>query len=297
MKPTPGNMQWKHGNTWYRTFGDFESGLRPVVVLHGGPGMAHNYCLPIAQLIAQTGRPVVIYDQLGCGNSTHLPEAPADFWTPELFMEELQTLVEFFGIQDDYSIIGQSWGGMLGMQFATHQPRGLKSLIVADSPASMVRWVEEANKLRAQLPDEVQAALLKHEAEGTTTSPEYEEATNVFYSRHVCRIPFPQDMIDSMNQMVAEPTVYFTMNGPSEFHCIGSLKTWDIRPDLGNINVPTLLISGRYDEATPEMVSEVHGLIPGSKWELFEESSHTPHFEEPAKFARIVNSFLNETGN
>ena len=285
-------MKWQHGNTWYRVVGDLKSGKTPVMVLHGGPGAGHNYCEPIADLIAQSGRAAVLYDQIGCGNSTHLPDAPEEFWTPELFMEELVLLTKHLGIADDYAIVGQSWGGMLGMQFAISQPQGLKALVVADSPASMEVWVSEANKLRKQLPPEVEATLLKHEAAETTEDPEYVAAVDVFYSRHLCRIPQPPYVVASFEQLAADPTVYHTMNGPSEFHVIGSLKTWDIRKDLGKITTPTLLVSGQFDEATPAMVEEINKLIPGSKWELFPESSHMPHVEEPARFKRIVNAFL-----
>jgi L-proline amide hydrolase len=285
-------MNWKHGLTWYRVVGDLKGIKTPVMVLHGGPGAGHNYCEPIADLIAQTGRAAVLYDQIGCGNSTHLPNAPKEFWTPELFMEELRLLTEHLGISAKYNIVGQSWGGMLGMQFATHQPKGLNALVVADSPASMEVWVSEANKLRKELPAAVEATLLKHEAAGTTEDPEYVAAVGVFYSRHLCRIPQPPCVVASFDQLAKDPTVYHTMNGPSEFHVIGSLKTWDIRPQLKDISVPTLLVSGQYDEATPAMVKEIHGLIPGSKWELFAESSHMPHVEEPAKFIRVVSSFL-----
>ena len=285
-------MKWQHGNTWYRVVGDLKSGKTPIMVLHGGPGAGHNYCEPIADLIAQTGRAAVLYDQIGCGNSTHLPDAPKEFWTPELFMEELVLLTKHLGIADDYAIVGQSWGGMLGMQFAITQPAGLKALVVADSPASMEVWVSEANKLRKQLPPEVEATLLKHEAAETTEDPEYVAAVDVFYSRHLCRIPQPPYVVASFEQLAADPTVYHTMNGPSEFHVIGSLKTWDIRKDLGKITTPTLLVSGQFDEATPAMVEEINKLIPGSKWELFPESSHMPHVEEPARFKRIVTAFL-----
>ena len=285
-------MKWQHGNTWYRVVGDLKSGKTPIMVLHGGPGAGHNYCEPIADLIAQTGRAAVLYDQIGCGNSTHLPDAPKEFWTPELFMEELVLLTMHLGIEDNYAIVGQSWGGMLGMQFAITQPAGLKALVVADSPASMEVWVSEANKLRKQLPPEVEATLLKHEAAETTEDPEYVAAVDVFYARHLCRIPQPPYVVASFEQLAADPTVYHTMNGPSEFHVIGSLKTWDIRKDLGKITAPTLLVSGQYDEATPAMVEEINKLIPGSKWELFPESSHMPHVEEPARFKRIVSEFL-----
>ena len=276
----------------YRVVGDLKSSKTPVMVLHGGPGAGHNYCEPIAEVLAQTGRAAVLYDQIGCGNSTHLPDKPKEFWTPELFMEELVLLAEHLGISNKYNIVGQSWGGMLGMQFAITKPKGLNALVVADSPASMEVWVSEANKLRKELPPEVEATLLKHEAAGTTEDPEYVAAVDVFYSRHLCRIPQPPYVVASFEQLAADPTVYHTMNGPSEFHVIGSLKHWDIRPQLKEIIAPTLLVSGQYDEATPAMVKEINGLIPGSKWELFAESSHMPHVEEPAKFKRVVAEFL-----
>ena len=285
-------MKWQHGSTWYRVVGDLKSSKTPVMVLHGGPGAGHNYCEPIADVLAQTGRAAVLYDQIGCGNSTHLPDKPKEFWTPELFMEELVLLTEHLGISSKYNIVGQSWGGMLGMQFAITKPKGLNALVVADSPASMEVWVAEANKLRKELPPEVEATLLKHEAAGTTEDPEYIAAVDVFYSRHLCRIPQPPYVVASFEQLAADPTVYHTMNGPSEFHVIGSLKHWDIRPQLKEISAPTLLVSGQYDEATPAMVKEINGLIPGSKWELFAESSHMPHVEEPAKFKRVVSEFL-----
>ena len=285
-------MKWQHGSTWYRVVGDLKSSKTPVMILHGGPGAGHNYCEPIAEVLAQTGRAGVLYDQIGCGNSTHLPDKPKEFWTPELFMEELVLLTEHLGISNKYDIVGQSWGGMLGMQFAITKPKGLNAMVIADSPASMEVWVSEANKLRKELPPEVEATLLKHEAAETTEDPEYVEAVDVFYSRHLCRIPQPPYVVASFDQLAADPTVYHTMNGPSEFHVIGSLKHWDIRPQLKEISTPTLLVSGQYDEATPAMVKEIQGLIPGSKWELFAESSHMPHVEEPAKFKRVVSEFL-----
>ncbi|MCX6445748.1 MAG: proline iminopeptidase-family hydrolase [Actinobacteria bacterium] len=288
-------MKWQHGSTWYRVVGDLKSSKTPVMVLHGGPGAGHNYCEPIAEVLAQTGRAAVLYDQIGCGNSTHLPDKPKEFWTPELFMEELVLLTEHLGISNKYDIVGQSWGGMLGMQFAISKPKGLNAMVIADSPASMEVWVSEANKLRKELPPEVEATLLKHEAAETTEDPEYVAAVDVFYSRHLCRIPQPPYVLASFEQLAADPTVYHTMNGPSEFHVIGSLKHWDIRPQLKEITTPTLLVSGQYDEATPAMVKEINGLIPGSKWELFAESSHMPHVEEPAKFKRVVSEFLDST--
>jgi L-proline amide hydrolase len=146
-----------------RVVGEFdpEAAPTPVVICHGGPGAAHDYCEPIADLIAATGRGCVLYDQLGCGKSQHLPEAPADFWTPELFKAELRALLTQLGLAGRYAVIGQSWGGMLGMEHALDRPAGLRALVVADSPASIPLWVEEANRLRGLLPGDVEATLRK----------------------------------------------------------------------------------------------------------------------------------------
>src|SRR5213078_2938862 len=130
------------------------------------------------------------YDQVGCGKSTHLPEAPPDFWTVQLFKDELAALTRHLGIADRYAVVGQSWGGMLAMEHALDHPDGLRAIVVADSPASIPLWVEEANRLRADLPQDVQDALTRHETDGTPDSPEYEEAVRVYYDRHLCRIPW-----------------------------------------------------------------------------------------------------------
>jgi L-proline amide hydrolase len=144
------------------------------------------------------------------------------------------------------------------MEYALTQPDGLLSLTIADSPASMRQWVAEANRLRAQLPLEVQQTLRKHEEAGTTDDDEYEEAMMVFYRRHVCRLdPWPEYVRRTFAHLAENPEVYHTMNGPSEFHVTGTLKEWDIVDRLGEIRVPTLVISGRYDEATPAITETV----------------------------------------
>ena len=271
--------------------GDLDSTPTPVVVCHGGPGAAHDYTEPIAEL-SRFGRGCVLYDQVGCGKSVHLPDAPAEFWSPQLFKDELAELTRHVGVAGRYAVVGQSWGGMLALEHALDHPQGLRAIVVADSPASMPLWVEEANRLRKELPADVQETLTRHEAEGTTDDPAYEEAVRVFYDRHLCRVAWPDCVQRSFAQIADDPTVYHTMNGPSEFHCIGSLKTWDITERLQEIDTPTLLVSGRYDEATPHIVEQIHSRIPDAHWVLFEESSHMPHVEEPEAFLVKVESFL-----
>jgi L-proline amide hydrolase len=286
-----GFADFRGHRTWYRITGDFGARKRPLVILHGGPGGAHDYTDAFKGLAAD-GRAVIHYDQLGCGRSTHLPDKGADFWTVQLFLDELSNLLAVLGIADAYHVLGQSWGGMLGAEHGVTRPAGLRSLVIADSPASMKLWVEEADRLREALPPEVQATLLRHEAARTTSSPEYTAAVRVFYDRHLCRIPWPEELARSFAQMDADPTVYHTMNGPSEFHVIGTLRTWSIVDRLDRIAVPTLLISGRHDEATPATVQPFADRIRDVRWEIFENSAHLPHIEETARCLRVVGDFL-----
>ena len=297
MIPAPtreGTLDFGEWSTWYRITGDLDSGRTPVVVVHGGPGAAHNYLLAIAGLALQ-GRPVIHYDQLGCGQSTHLPERGAAFWTVDLFVDELENLLKGLGIEDRYHLLGQSWGGMLGAEFAVRRPEGLKSLVLSNSPASMELWVNEATRLRSLLPEDVRGALDRHEEGGTLDDPEYLAATQAFYDRHVCRVlPNPPEVLRSMELLGEDPTVYTTMNGPNEFYCIGTLRSWSIVDRVSQINVATLLASGRYDEATPATVQPFFDSIPDVRWEIFSESSHMPFVEETDRYLHVIGSFFDE---
>lgn len=289
-----GYVGFRGYQTWYRVTADPKAKQTPVVILHGGPGAAHDYT-DAFKLLANSGRAVIQYDQLGCGRSTHLRHKGVDFWTVRLFLDELENLTRELGIAGGYHVIGQSWGGMLGAEHAVTRPKGLRALVIADSPPSMELWVQEANRLRAALPPEVQATLLQHEKDGTTNSAEYSAAVQVFYDRHLCRIkPMPEEMTRSFAQIAADPTVYHTMNGPSEFHVIGSLRSWSVIDRLNRINVPVLLISGRHDEATPAVVQPFADGIKGARWEIFEESAHVPHIEETERCMQVISGFLAE---
>jgi len=287
-----GAIPFDGSQTWYRVTGALDSDAVPLVVLHGGPGCTHDYLLRLSAL-ARDGRPVIHYDQIGNGRSTHLPDADPGYWTVELFVAELDNLLVSLGIADSYHLLGQSWGGMLASEFAVRQPAGLQRLVIADSPASMPLWSQAADSLRARLPAGVDEVLRRHEEAGTTDSPEYRQAMQVYYDRHVCRVvPNPPEVAVSFAAIDDDPTVYHTMNGPSEFHSIGSLAGWSVIDRLPRINVPTLVLSGRHDEAAPVAVRPFFDLIPDARWRIFAESSHLPHVEEPERFLSVVRSFL-----
>jgi proline-specific peptidase len=289
-RPAEGFLSFHGFRVWYRIVGERDDpGKLPLLVLHGGPGAAHDYLEPL-EAMAATGRRVVFYDQLGCGRSDK-PRNPS-MWTVKLFVEEVGVVRRTLGLERIH-LLGQSWGGMLAMEYMVTRPAGVASLTVASSPASMRQWVDEANRLRGDLPADVQQTLLQHEAAGTTQDPAYEAAMLVYYRRHVCRVdPWPDCLNRTFAQLAADPEVYHTMNGPSEFHVIGTLRDWTIVNRLGAIKVPTLVTSGRYDEATPAIAEVVHRGIADSEWVLFERSSHTAHIEETARYCQVLDAFL-----
>ncbi len=293
---TTGRMPFREGHTWYRITGKLGDGAggAPLIVVHGGPGAAHNYCLAM-QGLAGDGRAVIHYDQFGCGNSSHRPDWDPSRWTVELFLEELAALAEYLDVGDSYHLLGQSWGGMLGPEYVLAHPRGIRSFTICNSPASMPLWIAAAQTLPAQLPAEVQRTLTQHEQAGTTDSTEYRAATDVFYARHVCRVlPMPVDVADTFAQIDADPTVYHAMNGPSEFHVVGSLKNWSVVDRLAGIEPPTLVVAGEFDEAMPMVWQPFVALIPDVRFHVFTDASHMPHVEQPAEFLQVVGDFLRE---
>ena len=144
-----------------------------------------------------------------------------------------------------------------------------------------------------ELPPEVEATLREHEEVGTTGSPEYEEAVMVFYRRHLCRVdPWPDWLVQCFELLNANPEVYHSMNGPSEFHVIGTIKDWDITGQLGQIEAPTLVFGGRYDEVRPAITEAAARGIPGSEYVVMEESSHMAQAEQPEETLTLVGGFL-----
>jgi len=294
VKVVEGFIPFREYHTWYRVTGDLSSPSTPVVVVHGGPGCSHDY-LDSLKDVAHSGRAVVHYDQVGGGRSTLLPDRGPEFWTVDLFLSELDNVLSFLGISERYHLLGQSWGGMLGAEHAIRRPQGLRALVLSNSLASTALWMSEAKLLRGEMPPEIGVALDRHEQGGTTNDPEYLAATQAYYDVHVCRVvPNPPEVARSYEFMAIDSTVYNTMWGPNEFFCSGTLREWSAVDRVKAIDAPTLLMSGRFDQATPATVQPFFDNIPDVRWEIFENSSHMPFVEEPEKYLASVNGFLAE---
>ena len=200
--------------TFYKVFGDLKETTRtPLVVLHGGPGLSHDYLLPISDLATTANTPVILYDQIGNARSTHLKEKPATFWTVDLFIDELVNLLKHFGIYDSFDLLGHSWGGILGSEFEVRrQPAGLKHLVLADTFAAMSLWEESLNKLLDKFQTDFAETLRKLESEGKVGTKEYQERMPVFFAQHMCRInPFPQVLVEGFQAVGADPSVPLAM--------------------------------------------------------------------------------------
>lgn len=170
--------------TWYKIVGNLSASAVPLVILHGGPGACHNYLLNLSLLASRHGIPVIFYDQLGNGLSTHLREKRLDdkFWTPELLLAELRNLLKYLGLGEDggreYDLLGQSWGGMMGAMWASERPTGLRRIVISNSPASMELWVSSCRKWQETLPTTVKKAIEKGEEEKDYESEEYKEVSS-----------------------------------------------------------------------------------------------------------------------
>jgi proline-specific peptidase len=271
MAATQGRIPFRGFQTWYEIVGEREEpGRLPLLCLHGGPGSTHDGLEPLRAL-AQ-GRRVVLYDQLGSGDSDR-PDDPS-LWTVETFLDQLRTVREALGLER-LILFGSSWGGMLALEYVLTRPDGLVALALNSTPTSAPRWVEETRRLAAELPPGL----------------DEKEADKEYWRRHVCRLdPEPEALQRTRAKFGKQ--VYETMWGPNEFTVSGTLKDWDVTDRLGEIGLPVLITSGRHDECTPALVEVLHRGIPGSGWVVFEESSHMPHFEEPERFLRVLLAFL-----
>ncbi|CAB4843917.1 unannotated protein [freshwater metagenome] len=285
-------MTWQHGDTAYTILGDLHSGKTPLVALHGGPGFLGKSAMTVAQYAEKSGRPAVIYDQIGCGSSSLLREKPKEFWQADIFVQEFYELIKHLGIEDNFAINGHSWGGLLAAEIAITQPRGLKALVLSSPLGDSDTWVAGVKELLAQMPSEISSVIIKHEEAGTTATDEYMEAAFKFYDKHVIRIPMPQDIVEIFDEALADQNVYNAMWGPSELMCNGTLAGHVVTDRLDRIIAPTLIISGKYDECMASTAGAYLSGIKGSRWELFEESSHLSYVEEAAKYQRVMNDFL-----
>jgi proline iminopeptidase len=283
--PREGFVNVPGGRAWYRILGSGSE--TPLLLVHGGPGMGSCYLSDLASRLSKD-RPVILYDQLESGQSDH----PADRsqWTLNHFVAELAAVRQALKL-DRVHLYGHSWGATLVAEYLlTQRPTGIESVTFAGPLLSTPRWIADAQILRAQLPTSVRQTLAQHERQGTTNSPEYLEATGLYYSRFVFRRqPVRMPPGCAFNQ-----AIYEHMWGPNEFTASGKLKDFDRTSRLAELKVPVLFLVGRFDEARVETVTAFQHSVPGAKLEIINNAGHMAMTDEPAAYAQALRRFLSQ---
>lgn len=268
------------------------AGKKPLLVLHGGPGDCHNYLLTYGELADRYGRQVIFYDQIGCGKSA-IPHQEDDFYTYDLWADEFYAVREALGL-DDIHLFGNSWGGMLGMYCMMRDDSGVNSFVINSSPVRIQTWLDEANRLIAYMPEDMQEALAEAERTGDYETPEAKAAFDEYYKRHVVGFyekDYPQFVLDSF---AGVGECYMIMQGASEFVVTGKMKDWDIREGVKNIKVPCMALSGTDDEGTPYTIKEGVDLIPGCEWVLIQGAPHIANATHPDECLEAVENFISK---
>lgn len=259
-------MEWRGGRTWYTVAG--EGGGTPLLCLHGGPGSTHHYFAPLLALADE--RPVVLYDQLGCGGSPNDREVP---WSLRLFLDEVDALRSALDLERVH-LLGTSWGGMLALEHALSGYGGLASLVLSSTLASAREWEVAVGALVAALPPRV-------------------DVDDEIYRRHVYTGPLDRPEIERGNAGRGVD-VYTAMWGPNEWTVTGALRGWDVRDRLDEIDVPTLILRGRHDLSTEAVTATLVNGIPHARTAVFEHSAHMPVLEETDRYLDVVGTFLRD---
>ncbi len=273
-------------NMFYRVCGP-QNAVETVLCIHGGPGATHDYLQPFADL-SRSGDRVVFMDQLGCGLSERTTDT--SLFTVEHNLEEVEGVRQALDLGRVH-IIGSSYGGALVLAYALRYPHHLKSVTTVGGLASIPLAVREMWKLVDGMAQADRETIYKYDQLHEYEHPEYLRSVEHFYRQFVCRLPDWPPLLTYSFAQISKP-VYNYMNGPNEFTITGTIRDWDISRRLGEIQLPTLVTGGRYDEVAPACARQIADGIPGAVRIEFENSSHTPFWEERTTYIGAVRGFL-----
>ena len=292
MEIREGYMPFLGYKTYYRVVGKNTGNKKPLVLLHGGPGSTHNYFEVLDRIAEEDGRQLVMYDQIGCGNS-YVENRP-DLWNSKVWIEELIELRKHLGL-DEIHLLGQSWGGMQTLEYVcNYKPEGLKSIILSSTlPASWL-WAEEAQRMIAQMPQDMQDAIKKATESGDYSSPEYQAAEAEYMRQHCAGEVTENDPECLRRPKKAGRESYVVGWGPNDFTPLGTLKDYDVIDQLGDIKEPALIINGGNDLCTPCVAKFMYDRIPNSEWELFRTCRHMCFVEDNDHYVEVLKKWMNK---
>lgn len=292
MKITEGYMPYLEYKTYYRIVGERDSKKAPLILLHGGPGSTHNYFEVLDRLAEEDGRQLIMYDQIGCGES-YVENRP-DLWNAKVWAEELIALREHLGLKECH-LLGQSWGGMLLLDYiCNYKPEGVKSIILSSTLPASWMWGEEQARMIHFLPEDMQEAIAKATSTGDYSDPAYQAAEAEYMLRHCGSPASEQDPECLRRPRRTGGESYVVGWGPNEFTPLGTLKDYDVTGQLKDIKEPALVINGGNDLCTPYIAKYMYDHIPNSQWELFRDCRHSCFVEDTDRYIELLKEWLNK---
>ncbi len=278
-------------NVWTKKIG--ESPKVKVLLLHGGPAMGCEYMECFRDFLPKEGFEIYEYDQLGCARS----DKPGndDLWTTARYVEEVEQVRKALGMnKDNFYIIGNSWGGILGMEYALKYQDNLKGLVVSNMQASIPEYAKYNGVLRSQMRKSLVDSLTVFEEKEDYKNPVYMDLVmKEYYTKHICRLPeWPDGLNRSFEHM--NEHIYVLMQGPSEFKVGGRLLTWDIMDRLKEIKVPTLMIGAKYDTMDPAAMEKMAGMVQKGRYLYCPNGSHLAMWDDQANYYPGIITFIKD---
>ena len=289
MKVKDGYMPFMGYKTYYRVVGENCNGHKPILLLHGGPGSTHNY-FEVLDRLADEGRQVISYDQLGCGNS--YVEGHPELWNSKTWLDELIAIREYLHI-DEVHILGQSWGGMLLIEYLIEKkPQGVCSAILSSSLPDSQLWGREQHRLITMMSEEDQKAIARAEATDNYQNEDYLQANDRFMELH-CAGAVTEDSAECLRRpKKSGEESYLVAWGPNEYTPLGTLKDFNYTSRLHKIDVPCLITSGTNDMCTPLVAKTMFDNLPNARWELFDGTRHMSFVEQNDKYCHLLTSWM-----
>lgn len=279
-------------NVWTKRTGN--SPTLKVLLLHGGPGATHEYLLAFDSFLPQAGVEFYYYDQLGSGWSDH-PDDPT-LWTIERFVDEVEQVRTALGLAgDNFVLYGQSWGGVLAIEYALAHPDQLKGIVISNMMASIPAYNDyAANVLIPEQDPATISEIRAMEAAGTTDDPRYDELLlSEHYIKHVLRLPlerWPEPVIRSFGRI--NKSIYVPIQGPSELGASGLLSDWDRVEDLSRIDLPALVIGAQHDTMDPVHLRDMAERLSQGTYLHCPDGSHLALYDDQQTYMQGMLGWL-----
>ena len=271
------------------TFGD---GPETLLLVSGGPGCPCNFLRDTHENYTKMGLRVVTWDQLGCGESDSIDDP--SFWEIDRFVDEVEHVRTSLNLGNIH-LLGQSWGGVLGLEYILRYPHAVKTFIITSSAFNIPMMQRGFERHKAALGHETTLMMAMREGNGTTNHPEYQAAYTLLAYRHICRFPeWPECLIASMKISKKMLSKIF---GKYLFNCTGLLRNYDRTSDLHQISQPCLIIHGEYDYIVSECATLSRDYLPSAELQILKNCSHHTFLEDPQSYHKILGSFLSKHSN